>query len=37
MLEYLGRNNREWQSWELNLAKRLTLASSAFRPEASPQ
>jgi hypothetical protein len=32
MLDYLGRNNREWHSWKVNIARQLTLASTAFKP-----
>ena len=32
MLDYLGRNNREWHSWKVNIARQLTRASTAFKP-----
>jgi len=37
MLDYLGRNNHEWQSWKVHIARDLAAASAAFKPgEASP-
>ncbi len=32
MLDYLGRNNRDWQSWKVNVARQFMLASTAFKP-----
>jgi len=31
MLDYLGRNNREWDSWNVHIARELAPASAAFK------
>jgi hypothetical protein len=35
MLDYLGRNNREWASWNVHIARELAAASAAFMPGAA--